>query len=67
MLVMLSRAYTPCIYLNRPVEWGLQELHRSNTDSAIAGVLPPCMFYLIRQKMHSVRCEYFISMIQSSL
>ena len=30
-------------------------------------LLPPCIFYLIRQKMHSVRCEYFISMIQASL
>ena len=30
-------------------------------------LLPPCIFYFIRRKMHSVRCEYIISLIQSSL
>ena len=30
-------------------------------------LLPPCIFYLIRRKMHSVRCEYIISLVQSSL
>ena len=29
-------------------------------------LLPPSIFYLIRRKMQSVRCEYSISLIQSS-
>ena len=30
-------------------------------------LLPPCIVYWIRRKMYSVRCEYIICLIQSSL
>ena len=56
MLVMLLRA---C--LNRQVEYTMYIVRTPIL------LLPPCIFYLIRRKMHSVRCEYIISLVQSSL
>ena len=52
---MLLMLFIAC---NMPYSAGrLHEVLRSNTDSAIAD--------LVRRKMPSVWCEYFISLIQS--
>ena len=48
------------IYINRQVH----EVYIVRTPIL---QLPPCKICLIRRKMHSVRCEYIISLIQSSL
>ena len=48
------------IYINRQVH----EVYIVRTPIL---QLPPCKLYLIRRKMHSVWCEYIISLIQSSL
>ena len=58
MLVMLFRAP---VCLNRQVEY---KMYIVRTPILL---LPPGICYLIRRKMHSVRCEYIINLIQSSL
>ena len=53
----------------------IQDIYWANMQVEYSGyivrtpilLLPHCIFFLIRRKMPSVRCEYFINLIQSSL